>query len=186
MNPENYFYRCSREYVDSIDLDLYHEIISIVSSIPKRSTQAEVNRDLFWLSTSRGWSFDTKPVSVKELPPADLELTGFNLKQARDSNNRSLCKTTTTIEARWRSDFGKLFNGKLVQVEAQFGLVESMFKNFCGFQIAHSERRLALGIEIVMSDPNKYFAHRLKAISGMAYFQVAQKTLPAIGLDCPI
>jgi hypothetical protein len=46
--------------------------------------------------------------------------------------------------------------------------------------------RLALGIEIVMSDPNKYFAHRRASTSGMAYFDIARKTLPAIGLDCQI
>ena len=38
----------------------------------------------------------------------------------------------------------------LVQVEAQFGKVESMFKDFCGFMIARFERRIALEIEIVM------------------------------------
>jgi len=32
----------------------------------------------------------------------------------------------------------------LVQIEAQFGTVESMFKDFCGFRIAYYERRLAL------------------------------------------
>ncbi len=68
----------------------------------------------------------------------------------------------------------------------QFGKVESMFKDFCGFKIAAYERRLALGIEVVMSEPNKYFSHRKKAMSGMAYFDIAKRTLPAIGLDCPI
>ena len=88
--------------------------------------------------------------------------------------------------AGWRADFAKNFENGLVQVEAQFGTVESMFKDFCGFQIACYERRLALGVEIVLSRPNEYFAHRKKAISGMAYFAIAKKTLPAIGLSCPI
>ena len=48
------------------------------------------------------------------------------------------------------ADFAKVFEGKLVQVEAQFGKVKSMFKNFCGFKIAWQERTLALGIEIIM------------------------------------
>jgi hypothetical protein len=84
------------------------------------------------------------------------------------------------------SDFAKLFDSKLVQVEVQFGKVESMFKDFCGFRIAYYEKRLALGIEIVMYEPSKYFAHRKNSISGMAYFDIAKRTLPAIGLDCPI
>jgi len=37
-----------------------------------------------------------------------------------------------------------------------------------------------------MPDPTKYFSHRVKSISGMAYFEIAKRTLPAIGLDCPI
>ena len=61
-----------------------------------------------------------------------------------------------------------------------------MFKDFCGFKMGRYERRLALGIEIVMCEPNKYFFHRRPSTSGMAYFDIARKTLPAIGLDCPI
>lgn len=47
-----------------------------------------------------------------------------------------------------------------------------------------SLRRLALGIELVMCEPSKYFAHRKASVS--AYFDIAKRTLPAIGLDCPI
>ena len=36
--------------------------------------------------------------------------------------------------------------------------------------IAYAERRLALGIEIVLSNPTSYFAHRKNAIGGMASF----------------
>ena len=61
-----------------------------------------------------------------------------------------------------------------------------MFKDFCGFRIAYSERRLALGVEIVLSNPNAYFAHRKQAIGGMASFDIAKNTLTTIGLDCPI
>jgi hypothetical protein len=61
-----------------------------------------------------------------------------------------------------------------------------MFKDFCGFRIGNYERRLSLGIEIVICEPTVYFSHRKNAVSGMAYFDIARKTLPAIGLDCPI
>jgi hypothetical protein len=90
------------------------------------------------------------------------------------------------MEAKWHADFAKKYDGKLIQIEAQFGKVESMFKDFCGFKIGGFERRLALGVEIVLCEPNKYFSHRKKSISGMAYFDVAKQSLPAIGLDCPI
>ncbi len=88
---------------------------------------------------------------------------------------------------RWHADFAKTFDGiKLVQIEAQFGKVEAMFKDFCGFRIAYAERRLSLGIMIVLSDPMTYFSHRKSAIGGMASFRVAKDTLNVIGLDCPI
>ena len=61
-----------------------------------------------------------------------------------------------------------------------------MFKDFCGFRIAYAERRLALGVEIVLTDPPEYFAHRKNAVSGMASFDIAKNTLTSIGLDCPI
>ncbi|MDP6583023.1 MAG: hypothetical protein QF535_00100, partial [Anaerolineales bacterium] len=101
-------------------------------------------------------------------------------------NNRTLCLSSTTLNTNWRADFAKSFNNKLVQIEIEFGTVESMFKDFCGFQIAHYEHRLALGIEIVLSHPNQYFSHRKNAISGMAYWETAKNTLLAIGLECPI
>jgi hypothetical protein len=37
-----------------------------------------------------------------------------------------------------------------------------------------------------MCDPGSFSRDRKKSISGMAYFEIAKKTLPAIGLDCPL
>ena len=132
--------------------------------------------------------FDSKPEKVTNTPPVELGITGINLPSLYEvnKNNRTLCLSSTTLNTKWRADFAKLFNNKLVQIEIEFGTVESMFKDFCGFQIAHYEHRLALGIEIVLSHPNKYFSHRKNAISGMAYLETAKNTLLAIGLECPI
>jgi hypothetical protein len=135
---------------------------------------------------SRGWSYDSAPSGLTDQAPDDLNLQGVSRKQTTLGNNRGLCVTSTTLEARWHSDFGKSFDGKLVQVEVQFGKVESMFKDFCGFTIAWFERRLSLGIEIILCEPSRYFSHRRESTSGMAYFDVARRTLPAIGLNCPI
>ena len=60
-----------------------------------------------------------------------------------------------------------------------------MFKDFYGFRIAYVERRLVLGIEIVLCDPDSYFAGRRYAL-GVTSFGVAKNTLTTIGLDCPI
>jgi hypothetical protein len=104
----------------------------------------------------------------------------------RDRNLRELCLTSSTLETRWHADFAKRFGSGLVQVEAQFGQMEAMFKDFCGFRIAHAEGRLALGIEIVLVDPPRYLAHRKDATGEVATFDIARKTLTTIGLDSPI
>ena len=110
----------------------------------------------------------------------------LSLDEIKKNNNRNLCLTSTTLDTRWHADFAKSFGSSLVQIEAQFGKVEAMFKDFCGFRIAHAERRLSLGIEIVLTDPPAYFSHRKNAIGCMASFDIAKNTLTTIGLDCPI
>jgi hypothetical protein len=160
MIIESFFYNCSREYVESISRFLFDEVVGTVSCLPKRSSQAEINQDIFWILTNKGWSYDSAPSGLTDQAPDDLNLQSVSRKQASDRNNRNLCVTSTTLEARWHSDFAKSSDGKLVQIEVQFGKVESMFKDFCGFTIARFERRLSLGIEIILCEPNRYFSHR--------------------------
>lgn len=185
MKCEHYLYNCSKEYINSFGTDLYTEVVDMVNKLSKRETQSEINNDLFWLFTNSGWSYDTLS-GVSSSPPLDFQIANESQADVQKANNRDLCVTSTTLNATWHSDFAKTYNNNLIQIEVQFGKVESMFKDFCGFRIARFERRIALGIEIVMSDPNEYFAHRKSTISGMAYFDIAKKTLPAINLDCPI
>jgi len=184
INHDHYFYNCSKEYIDSIDSTLYEEITEVISCLPKRQIQTEINNDLFWLLTSRGWSYDTIG-GTSDSPPEGIKVRDVTMSETKN-NNRSLCVTSTTLDASWHCDFARIYDSQLVQVEAQFGKVESMFKDFCGFRIAMCEKRLALGIEIVLAEPFGYFAHRKNAIGGMAYFNIAKNTLPAIGLECPI
>ena len=185
MNHEDCFYNCSKEYIYSIDRALYGEVAEVIANLPKRQKQDEINNDLFWLLTHNGWAYDTLS-NVSESPPQELRIEDITKATISRNNDRSFCMTSTTLDASWHSDFAKLFTSGLVQIEVQFGKVESMFKDFCGFRIARYERRLALGIEIVLCEPYTYFSHRRNAISGMAYFDIAKSTLPAIGLDCPI
>ena len=178
MDLDSYFYECSPEYIQSISPFLLDEIRSCVIKLTKRQTQSEINADLFWLLTSKGWSYDTMPAGIGKSHPEGRSI--------REENNRKLCKTSTTLQANWHADFAKAYDEKLVQIEVQFGKVEAMFKDFCGFRIAFAERRLSLGIEIVLHDPGSYFAHRKKSIGGMASFSIAKNTLSTIGLECPI
>jgi hypothetical protein len=182
---EDFFYNCSKDYVESIDPSLYNEIGGIIAQLPKRGTQAEINTDLFWLLTDKGWAYDTLS-RISDSPPKGIEVRNEERSLIEKENNRSLCLTSKTLNSTWHSDFAKRFESGLVQIEAQFGKVESMFKDFCGFTIARYERRLTLGIEIILLEPTVYFSHRKNSIGGMAYFEIAKKTLPAIGLNCPI
>ena len=63
-------------------------------------------------------------------------------------------------------DFVKAYGSKLVQIEAQSRKIEVMFKDYGGSRITFAERRLALGIEILLSEPVKFFAHRKSPIRG--------------------
>jgi hypothetical protein len=185
MNSQSYYYNCSPEYINFIDPHLYGQILTIVETLPKRQTQSEINSDLFWYLTSDGWFYDSVSTGTDGRQP-DVLNKDFSLQDIKDRNQRNLCLTSTTLNTRWHADYAKSFGSKLVQIEAQFGKVEAMFKDFCGFRIAYAERRLALGIEIVLSNPNSYFSHRKHAIGGMASFNIAKDTLNTIGLDCPI
>ncbi len=185
MKFENYYYNCSPDYVNSIDKNLFSQISNLINQLPKRQTQSEINADLFYMLTSNAWYYDTVPSTVNTNPPPDFDID-FSLDNIKEGNDRKSCLTPTTLNTGWHCDFAKYFEKSLVQVEAQFGKVEAMFKDFCGFRIAYAEKRLALGIEIVLSSPNDYFAHRKNAIGGMASFDIAKNTLTTIGLDCPI
>jgi len=185
MNIDSYYYNCSLEYIQSIDPDLSDQILSITKQLPKRQTQSEINADLYWLFNAKRWNYDSKPSKVGNDAPKDLNIK-LSLDIVKTGNDRNTCLTSTTLNTRWHADFAKSFRSKLVQIEAQFGKVEAMFKDFCGFRIAYAEKRLDLGIMIVLCDPNSYFAHRRNAIGGMANFDIAKNTLTTIGLDCPI
>lgn len=186
MKSEHYLYNCSKEYITSINLNLFNELSEIISILPKRQTQSEINKDFILLLGTKGWSYDSFPSSLSENLPGGLPDNLKSISEIKKSNKRQQCITSTTLGARWYADFAKIYGERLVQIEVQFGTVESMFKDFCGFKIASYEKRLSLGIEVVLCEPNKYFAHRKTSIAGMAYFDIAKCTLPAIGFDCPI
>ncbi len=185
VNHKSYYYNCSPEYIKSIHPDLPTEVRSIIRMLPKRETRSQINEDLFWLFTHKGWCYDTIPAKTNPECPFELDIME-SLDVIRDRNLGELCLRSSRLDTRWHSDYAKRYGSNLVHVEAQFSKVEAMFKDFCGFRIAYAERRLALGIQIVMVDPPGYFAHRKNAVSGMASFDVAKSTLATIGLDSPI
>jgi hypothetical protein len=185
VKPESYYYNCSPAYIKSISPDLHSQVIETIEVLPKRETQSDINFDLFWLLTSVGWSYDTVPAGMPKIPPECFSLD-CTLEDLKPKNLRMPCLTSETLQTKWHADFAKQFDTGLVQIEAQFGKVEALFKDFCGFRIVYAERRLALGIELVLVDPASYFSHRKKSFGEMASFKVAMDMLNTIGLDCPI
>lgn len=185
MNHSPYYYNCSPDYIASIDPDLHGEVETIIRMLPKRETPSKINEDLFWLFTQKEWCYDTMPANAAPECPFPIDFME-SIEVIRNRNLRDLCLTSSTLDTRWHADYAKRYGNNLVQVEAQFGKVEAMFKDVCGFRIAYAEGRLALGIEIVLVDPPSYVAHRKSAVGGMASFDLAKDTLATIGLECPI
>jgi hypothetical protein len=60
---EHCFYNCSKEYINSIDLNLYKDLVGSINSLSKHETQAGINNDILIDLSNKGWSFDTAPVN---------------------------------------------------------------------------------------------------------------------------
>ena len=74
MQIESYYYSCSSQFIDSISPTLHVELHEVISNLPKRNTQSEINQDLFWLLTSQGWSL--KGYSIRTLRHLILGFVG--------------------------------------------------------------------------------------------------------------
>ena len=74
----------------------------------------------------------------------------------------------------------------MVQIETQFDDMEALAQDVCKFRIAFAEKRLALGIEIVLYNPKSYFENKKGDVSWIAHFDLAKNTLETLAIDCPI
>jgi hypothetical protein len=185
-NFENEFYRCSDEYVDKIDPSIRSDIEAIIEKLPKRKYQNDINSDFVWLFGKRGWSFSSFPNSFPFDPPSDLNIDELDKTSLSKLKIKEECLITSNLKLGWYADFGKSFGSKRVLIEVQFGKIEAAFRDFCRFAITYHERRLDLGILIVMHDPKTYFSEEGSRVSGMAEFETIRKAMWAVDLDCPI
>jgi len=183
---ESEFYRCSDEYVDKIHPSVHLDIKSIIEKLPKRRYQNEINSDFVWLFAKQGWSFSSFPSSFPNVPPTDLFLDDMDKTSISKLKIKKECLITSNLKLGWYADFGKSFGSKRVLIEVQFGKIEAAFRDFCRFAITYHERRLDLGILIVMFDPKTYFSEEGPRVSGMAEFETIRKAMWAVDLDCPI
>ena len=87
MKFESYFHNFSEKYLYSISQTLYEEVVSVVSKLPKRNTQSQINNDLFWLFTDKGWTFDTL-AGISEAPPSELLVNQKRKEFLKKNNNR--------------------------------------------------------------------------------------------------
>ena len=74
MKSENYYYNCSPEYIRSIDPGLPGEVESIIHLLLRREKRSEINSDLFWLFTSKGWCYDSIPTGYSHECPASFDI----------------------------------------------------------------------------------------------------------------
>ena len=115
MLLQNYYFNCSPEYIYAIDSSLYDQIVTVISTLPKRDKQSDINSDLFWLLASYGWNYDTVPAGVGAETP-DLFNVDMTIDEIKQKNVRDFCQTLTTLETRWHSDFAKSFKSGIVQI----------------------------------------------------------------------
>lgn len=92
MVTEHFFYKCSKEYIESIGQELFSEINDIVRNLPKRNVQAEINRDLFWSLTQNKWAYDSMPQGLLKGEPNE----SIDRVIPQKDNKRYLCSTSTT------------------------------------------------------------------------------------------
>ena len=86
MEFESYFYNCSEQYIQGISSDLTEEMRDVLMRLPKRDKQAEINQDLWWLLTSRSWSFDSCPPKLPDQPPELLGIQNLTKPEALRQN----------------------------------------------------------------------------------------------------
>ncbi len=185
MIAEYFYYQCSRESIASISDDLYAQITETIELLPEREQLSDINFDLFWLLTSVGWQFESVPVGISATPPDCLELE-CTLSEIQPANDRATCRTSTSLGIEQHADYAMQFDAGLVHVEVQFGNMENLFTDYCGFRLTHAEERLALGIEIVMSEHASPLVQTAEGSENKVTFQLAKETLETIGLTCPV
>lgn len=185
-NFESEFYRCSVEYIDRIDGSIRKDIMFAIDRLPKRRFQNQINSDLVWLLSSRGWAFSSFPSKFPSKPPNELQLEGFTKEKIERSRRKEDCLITSNLALDWYADFGKSFDSKSILVEVQFGKIEAAFRDFCRFAITYHERRMDLGILVVIFQPKEYFSEEGSRVSGMADFETVKNAIWAVDLNCPI
>lgn len=185
MDFKSFYHKCSPDYLNSIDPDLENHISRIIKLIPKRNNEDAILADFFWLLASNSWCFHSPPPSLSLTPPKDLNLSA-SFNDIEKSNDPDLCVTSKKIETDTQSDYAKLWGSQLVQLEIQFATMEEATKDFTKFRIAFAEKRIGLGIEIVLENPDLFLSDKKTGENTQAHFDEVKKMLSMLDLDCPI
>ena len=186
MNIESYYYNCSHEYIDSIDPSLHRQHPFDPCPTPQEADTVGDQLRPVLAAPFRRLELDSIPQGAGKTPPTDISLT-VDIVQPKKVNSRRLCRTSTTLKARMACRLCQSF-WCTSWFRSRHSSARSRLcsRSFVGSGLPMLRGRLALGIEIVLSEPTNYFAHRKSSIGGMASFDVARETLTTIGLECPI
>ena len=185
MNYSFHYYNCSPDYISTIDSNLISNLTEILKKLPKRKHYSETAVDLFWQITSAGWFYSKIPSNIKDHSPKDLNLS-LTLDEIKKLHNEEMCKTSQNLPTHTTSDFAKKLNNKTVKMGVQFGSLEKLSQDFIKYRISYVEKRLDLGIELVIKDKTIFSLDEDNDSESPVLFNTATNTLVMLGLECPI
>lgn len=133
MTYASHYYKCSLEYLNSISPNIEKEIKQVLDELVAKNDPKNLTNDLFLILPSHGWSHSGTPT---------------------ESNDPNLCRTSSGPELETKSDFAKIFDDQLIQLEIQSGQLYDIASDVAKFKIAFAEKRIQAGIEIIIGiDP---------------------------------
>jgi len=167
MRILSHYYKCSSEYLSSISPDIEKEINQVLNKLTgEKDTKIPLD-DLAWILASNGWAFSQPlPDGPKQSP---------TMNSVIESNDPELCKTSSNLEIETESDFAKKFDTQMVQLEIQADDLEEIASDLIKFRIAFAEKRIQVGIEIIIQNGN-----------GLSEFENVKDMLVKLDVDCPV
>ena len=84
------------------------------------------------------------------------------------------------------SDFAKEFVDKTVKMGVAFGKPDKILQDFIKLRISYAEKRMALGIELVVKDKTIFSFSEENNSEPPVLFDSAINTLVMLDIECPI
>ena len=129
MNYTFHYYKCSPEYLASINPNIEPDIQKVLEALKIKNDPKNFTSDLYLILSSHAWSHSGAPTK---------------------SNTPDLCRTSSNPELETTAGFAKMFDNRLIQLEVQSGQLYEIASDVAKFRIAFAEKRISAGIEIII------------------------------------